>query len=298
MTDERFVMKKVIFLLFVAAVHGHFVFCQDILEKTNKSKLEVKIIEIGKDEIKYKNYNDLEGPIYVISKRDVISIRRENGETISFEKDILEVSESKASDKRRAIGVDPFSLLFRHFAIGYQQWIKPGLILEAKAGYIGVGVQPRWDDFDDEKKGAFVTVSSKLLFKQLTYSPGTRIVHPLAGAYFRPQVSFSYFSNKERLYDAVLTPYGYSMQPYDVKFDNYSLALNLTLGKQFLIADALLLDIFVGAGYGYVSRTTKSNIPPVYSEVGTASYFHSHLIVSKEFPMSYTSGVSLALLLK
>jgi hypothetical protein len=81
---------------------------QDILQKTNKAKLEVKIIEIGTDEIKYKNYNDLEGPIYVIYKRDVMSIQLENGETLNFEKDILEVSESPNAHKKSAIMIDTF----------------------------------------------------------------------------------------------------------------------------------------------------------------------------------------------
>jgi hypothetical protein len=294
-------MKSIVFIVCLSFFCNPFVWGQDILQKTNKSKLEVRIIEIGTDEIKYKNFNDLEGPIYVISKRDVLSIQRENGEIIQFEKDFLEVSESPASHKRRAIGIDPFSPLFRHLGIGYQQWVKPGVILEAKAGYIGIGFQSNriFDDFNDEKKGAFISLGSKLLFKQLIYSKGTRIVHPLAGGYFRTQVSFSYFTHKERVYDFYYNPNSYTPNYYDAKFENYSIALNLIIGKQFLIADALLLDIYLGAGYGFANHHAKSYVPPTYdTDVGAVNYFHSHYIVSEQFPLSYTSGISLSLLLK
>jgi len=289
----------------VLLLHLAFVcetFAQDILQKFNKSKIEVKIIEIGTDEIKYKNFNDLDGPIYVISKRDVMSIQRENGEVIEFEKDILEVSESPASHKRKAIMVDPFSPLVRHLCLGYQQWINPNIILEGKIGIIGIGVNNRenFNGFDDKKRGAFLTVGNKMMFKQLTYTKGTRIVHPLAGAYFRPQISFSYFQNREIVYDFSNFSASYTPISYVATFNNFSGAFNLTIGKQFLIADVVLLDIFAGTGYGFATRNTKSYLPTNnYLENTNPAYFHSHSFLNSwDFPLTFTSGISLGILLK
>ncbi len=288
-------MKKLILWIFVIVL-GLNLSAQDILQKTNKAKLEVKIIEIGPDEIKYKNYNDLEGPVYVIYRRDVTSIQLENGETIQFEKDILEVSASPNAHKKNAIMIDPFSPFVRHIGFGYQRWFQPGLILEAKAGIIGIGVNPnRFDNFKDEKKGAFLTIGNKMMFKQLTYSKGTRLVHPLAGAYFKPQISFSYFTNKELeyIYDTLT----WVTTSYVVSKTHISAAFNLTIGKQWLIADVVLLDMFVGAGYGFANTKSNSIYNNLYED--TPSFYHSHLIVGgKNFPLTLTSGISLGVLIK
>lgn len=274
-------------------------YAQDIIQKTNKSKIEVKIIEIGTDEIKYKNYNDLEGPIYVIYKRDVMSIQRESGEIIQFEKDVLEVSESPNSHKRSAIMIDPFSPMVRHLGLGYQRWIKPALILEGKLGLIGLGIQFDKDSqWIYDKKGAFITIGNKMMFKQLTYSKGTRIVHPLAGTYFKPQISCSYFTYKNLEYFYPHYSYYYDPILYEVTYKNFSAALNLIIGKQWLIADVVLLDIFVGAGYGFYNVSSNSPYSNVHEEVPSV-YFHSHAFIGNDnFPLTLTSGISLGILMK
>ncbi len=290
---KRLVLKVIFGVLLTSTVWG-----QDILQKTNKSKLEVKIIEIGSDEIKYRNYNDLEGPIYVISKQDVVSIQLENGEKIEFEKDLLAISESSNSHKRKAIMITPFGPIARHFAMGYQQWIAPKIIFDAKVGVIGVGLKPKeYDVFNDEKQGAFVTVGNKMMFQQLTYNKGTRLVHPLAGAYFKPQISFSYFTNKEQIF--IYDTLNYVPIVQVAKFRNWSGAINLTIGKQWLIADIILLDIYVGGGYGFANRKTDFIYPAnSYFDNNIPSNFHSHTISENwSIPISFTSGISIGLLL-
>ncbi len=287
-------MKKLFLWIFVMGLSFNLS-AQDILQKTNKAKLEVKIIEIGPDEIKYKNFNDLEGPIYVIYRRDVSSIQLENGENIQFEKDVLEVSASPNAHKKNAIMIDPFSPLVRHLGFGYQRWIQSGIILEAKAGIIGIGVKPnRYDDFKDEKKGAYLTIGNKMMFKQLTYTKGTRLVHPLAGTYFRPQISFSYFSDKQL--DYIFDPLTLVSTQYVVNRTHFSGAINLTLGKQWLIADVVLLDMFVGAGYGFANTKSNSIYNNLYEDL--PNFYHSHFVGGKNFPLSLTSGISIGVLIK
>lgn len=54
-------------------------FSQDIITKTNGEEVEVKVELIGVDDIKYKKFNHLDGPSYIINKTDVIDIKFENG---------------------------------------------------------------------------------------------------------------------------------------------------------------------------------------------------------------------------
>ena len=56
------------------------VYCQDIIVKKNTDELQVKILEVGINEIKYKNWNNQEGPTYVINKSDIFMIKYANGD--------------------------------------------------------------------------------------------------------------------------------------------------------------------------------------------------------------------------
>jgi hypothetical protein len=53
---------------------------QDVLYKTDNSKQEVKVSEVNETTIKYKLYNNLDGPFYVINKNDVAMVVYQNGQ--------------------------------------------------------------------------------------------------------------------------------------------------------------------------------------------------------------------------
>jgi hypothetical protein len=58
-----------------------FVSAQDVLVLTNGNMIEAKIEEISPTEIKYRRFDNLEGPLIIINKSDVFSIKYENGTT-------------------------------------------------------------------------------------------------------------------------------------------------------------------------------------------------------------------------
>jgi len=66
----------VITLLFLL-VSG--IFAQDLIILRDGNVIEAKIIEISPTEIRYRRFNHLDGPIIVIFRTDVLSIRYENG---------------------------------------------------------------------------------------------------------------------------------------------------------------------------------------------------------------------------
>jgi hypothetical protein len=72
-------MKSIIMLLLTSC----FVLsalAQDIIIRTDKTELKVKVIELTDDKIKYKKWEMQDGPIYNISRADVFMIIYENGE--------------------------------------------------------------------------------------------------------------------------------------------------------------------------------------------------------------------------
>lgn len=70
--------KKAAFLLFLSFSFS-LVFAQDIILKKNGDELKAKIQEILPDEIIFRKWENLEGPLYTIPKEDVFIIRYANG---------------------------------------------------------------------------------------------------------------------------------------------------------------------------------------------------------------------------
>ncbi|MGK7389995.1 MAG: hypothetical protein ACNS60_06580 [Candidatus Cyclobacteriaceae bacterium M2_1C_046] len=66
----------VIFILIISAIPA---LAQDLIVKKGGEIVQSRVIEVGIDEITYKRYDNLSGPIYKILKSSVYSIRYENG---------------------------------------------------------------------------------------------------------------------------------------------------------------------------------------------------------------------------
>lgn len=76
---------------------GHSVYSQDIITLKNGDILTVKTIEINETEIKYKEMNNLDGPLRVIYKSDAFSIKYENGTKTVFNTVFANQSENNKS---------------------------------------------------------------------------------------------------------------------------------------------------------------------------------------------------------
>ena len=72
-------MKKII-LLAIFAVIGGAVSAQDIITKTDATEIQAKVVRVGTAEIEYKQWNNLEGPVYTVPVNEVFTIKYENGQ--------------------------------------------------------------------------------------------------------------------------------------------------------------------------------------------------------------------------
>jgi len=59
-------------------------FAQDIILTTESKKIEAKVTEVNADDIRYKNFDNLNGPVYTLSKYDISAIFYENGIVETF----------------------------------------------------------------------------------------------------------------------------------------------------------------------------------------------------------------------
>lgn len=70
-------MKKILIIL--ACSLSVISNAQDIITKTNGDELKAKVTEITKDEIKYKRFDNPEGPVFILNRNEVFMIKYENG---------------------------------------------------------------------------------------------------------------------------------------------------------------------------------------------------------------------------
>lgn len=72
--------KQILFIILSVMLFGSYtLYAQDLIVKRNGDEIKAKVLEISVTEIKYKNFDNINGPLYTILKRDVLFIRYENG---------------------------------------------------------------------------------------------------------------------------------------------------------------------------------------------------------------------------
>lgn len=77
-------MKRTILFTLGVSVLSSTVTAQDIIFKHDDKEIETKIEEMTDTEIKYREFAEPDGPVYVIPKSDVSKIKFENGEIMIF----------------------------------------------------------------------------------------------------------------------------------------------------------------------------------------------------------------------
>jgi hypothetical protein len=77
-------MKKIYVFIFVAFISSSALFAQDIITLKNGDEIKAKVQEIGLDNVKYKKYDNQNGPVYTLMKSDIFMIKYENGDKDVF----------------------------------------------------------------------------------------------------------------------------------------------------------------------------------------------------------------------
>ncbi len=82
MPDKSTIRKLFLFLSFVFL--SNYCNSQDTIVKINSDTIHAKILEVGISEVKYKRFDNQDGPIFVIAKSEISFIRYSNGGTDNF----------------------------------------------------------------------------------------------------------------------------------------------------------------------------------------------------------------------
>jgi hypothetical protein len=249
---------------------------QDIMYLRNKQVLEVKIIEVGLEEIKYKNYPaDVEEAVIVIDKQKVEKIQMENGKLYEFATDAFNDKDMYLGQKNRSIETNFFSPLNGMFTVGYEQSIKPGHAFEVELGIIGIGMDPA----EINPGGVMVRGGYKFTRTPDFYVRSMRYSHIMKGAYIKPEIVLASYAYDADIYDPNTWEYSTSREKQN------SMAFMINFGKQWVYGDSFLIDLYTGVGYGGVSNDSVET-GNIYGFIGGM----------QGMPLAFTAGLKIGLL--
>lgn len=72
-------MKKLVFTILTSIFTFSICYSQDIMTKKSGEDIQAKVLEVTTSEIKYKKFDNQDGPTYAMLKSDVLMIRFKNG---------------------------------------------------------------------------------------------------------------------------------------------------------------------------------------------------------------------------
>jgi hypothetical protein len=236
-------MKRLAFLsaLFLLVIG---VQAQDYMTLRDGKTLEVKILELGVDEIKYKTWPaGLDQPILAIDKIKVAKVRMENGEIIEFSGDNFTDKDMYLGQKKNAAKINFLSPLNGSLWLGYERSVKPGQSFEVELGIIGAG----FDVAEQNPRGVGLKGGYKFIKTPDFYMKGMRYSHILKGGYIKPELIITNYSADVYVYDP--NTWEESLE----RVNTTGGAVMINLGKQWIYSDVFLLDLYFGIGYGFSS---------------------------------------------
>ena len=286
---------------------------QDVITKKNGDVLKVKIVEVGTSEVKYRLPEAPEGPVIVISRSDIKSIKVEgkNGQTVNLideKADPMGVTHEPIIAKASAVKFNFFSPIYQNLAFSYEQVIHPGYNAEIGLGLVGPGIGS--NSYDPH--GLYLKAGIKFLLgnvadvedgKRLRYS------HPLKGRYIKLEASFWDESTSQQYQGYYVNGNGgygtnYPFQDYTISAAHQGWALMFIYGRQFILANMFTFGYYIGIGYTGENTQYTSNVNPI--PAGTsASYIdnnryglYSFTTGSEPLPIGITGGINLGYIFK
>lgn len=128
------------FIIFIIA----FLFCheiswaQDVIYKTDRTEIQAKVLQVGKNDIQYKRFDNLQGPTYTIDLASVTKIVYENKTIDDFSQQQTAQSSTKVIKKfgKNLLTIQPFKII----GTENQTYLTGGIYLERIIlnGFIGI----------------------------------------------------------------------------------------------------------------------------------------------------------------
>ena len=214
-----------------------------IYVKGSTDPIVVDVIEIGIEVVKYRVYQRPDSPILNMETIKISKLITKDGDEFTFSDPFFDPA-LYLDQKKNALKISFVSSLIGSTQFTYERSLKPGQSLETTLGIIGLG----WDASGTNPRGATFKFGYKFIKTPDFRMPGMRYNHLLKGGYVRPEIIMNFYT-----FD--------SYQDYSgaVRESSISGAVVINMGKQWIYADAFLIDFYFGVGYGFSSDDYYEN---------------------------------------
>jgi hypothetical protein len=250
---QPLIMKHLLKLSQLTLILFIFTFCeaQDILVKTDSTRIECLINKITEFEVSYKTFDNQSGPSYVIQKFNVAYIIYKNGiKEIITAPPVVEMIDPSSIIKN-SIRFNTASPLFGHISAEYERQIRPQIGITCEFGYIGL----RSNLLTSHKaNGVYGTAGLRVYNKEFRRPYRGEKNDVVVGGYLFTKLHAETFSATLR------TQNSQSLSRYD--FRNSSLGFSLGGGSSFHFFRFLNIDM--GCGLGYNLLQTHLPTPTIY----------------------------------
>lgn len=282
-------MLRSLILLFSLSWCPFAALAQDTLLYINGETIIGQVEEIGVDLVRYKTVSSGSTVSIVAEKRELARIRLSGGQEFIFSDAGTDIPETEAFMARKnVIGLDVIAPALDHITVSYERSIGPRTSLVGSVGYIGLWQRDAYGS-DHLNSGFLLKLGPKFVLPKATKRyPNARDKHRLAGWYMRPEVLFSYWTERNDRYRRL--PPGHGSDFVINKTFLSSAAVNLVLGTQILIGEHFTFDIHGGLGYGlfWQNGQTYDNSN---GSGGYRDYSYSHAFFSRTSPLCVSGGL-------
>jgi hypothetical protein len=222
---------------------GSLSIAQDTLVYVNGNRIVGTVEEIGLDQVRYHTNSAGNQVAIVVPKSELQRVKLAGGQEIMLSSAQAGSSRMVATH-RNAIKLDFLAPALNHFVVGYEHSLKDRMNLEVHAGIIGLGA---YGDYRDQH-GFMARAGVKFIMRTRRGKTGGFLDEgPLGGFYLRPALMVSAWRRDITYYTG---SYPYPVQLAQRSANFTSAALNVEVGRQYVLGQHITFDMYIGLGYG------------------------------------------------
>lgn len=260
-------------------------FSQDLILKKNDEMIKCKIKEVGINEVKYILPDYPQDVMFSLDKDKISKIVFENGEELAFQKEITNPA-NYTDNHKNVIKIGFLSPLMGNTSFAWEHSLRPGRSIEATLGLVGLGL----DAYDENPAGGYLKFGYKFIKDPDFYLQGMRYAHILKGSYIKPEISLGLVARDIYYWDDYYDINGnWQYNNGEKRVNTFAGAIQLVFGKQWVFDNIFAVDGYGGVGYGFSSSEENADYD---------AYQYGFIVAPSEFPISFSAGLKIGLLIK
>lgn len=244
-------MKKLIFI-FILIVAANVLSAQDLIVRTDSTKVEAKITEISDYEIKYYDWDNQSGPLYIVAVDKIAYIKFANGKVTNYSNHVNSLStdvDAVAIGRKNIIKVSPFSPITAHLDFEYERVFAKRMTCVSEIGFVGVNANKY---LSNGSYGAFVSGGVRFYKGQEIRERNTYYNNNFSGLYAQAKLGFEAYN-----YDFEYTSYdGTDYVEKKINENAVGGSIVFGLGRQWVFGGRATVDVGGALGYVFVNEFT------------------------------------------